>query len=78
MLFVYAARYQDVLAGEFGALVSGAVTASIDQDFVGVSKGVGDVAATTKTPFPSGPPMLGQSVSEKIAAAGVSEHSRSH
>ena len=64
VLFAYAARYQDVLAGEFGPLISSAVTASIDQDFVDGSKGVRDVAATIKTSFRNGPPMLGQSVPE--------------
>ena len=38
--------------------------ASIDQDFAGVAKGVGDVAAAIESMYPNGPPMPGKSVPE--------------
>ena len=64
LLFAYAARYQEVLAGAFGLHISEATKASIDQDFVDLAKGVGDVAAAIKSLHSNGPPMLGQSVPE--------------
>ena len=39
-----------------------AIIASIDQDFVDVAKELGYAAAAMRSPFPNGPPMLGQSV----------------
>eukprot|EP00904_Undaria_pinnatifida_P003089 jgi/Undpi1/12781/HiC_scaffold_6.g02449.m1 len=64
LLFTYAARYQEVFVGEYGPHISQAITASINQDFEDVAKGIGDVAAAIKSAFPNGPPMLGQVVPE--------------
>ena len=62
LLFAYAAKYQDVLAGELGPHISQAVVASIDEDFVDVTKGIGDVAYAIKSSYPNGPPLPGQPV----------------
>ena len=64
LLFAFAARYQDALAGRFGSHISQASMVSIDQDFGDVTKGIGDVAAVIKAEFPNGPPMPGHPVPE--------------
>ena len=64
-MLMYAASYQDVLAGDFGLRLPQEIVASIDQGFVGVTKmGRRLIAVAVKSSYPNGPPALGQHVPE--------------